>query len=126
MYLIFDTSILIELERGNREIIAKINEIRKIYPTPAKISFISYFEFLYGLKEKSEKNKEKALAFIEKFSILQTTKITTHNLVALKAKYEFPLADLLIAAQTMEESAILLTKDKDFEDIEEIDKIILS
>ena len=126
MYLIFDTSILIELERGNREIIAKINEIRKIYPTPAKISFISYFEFLYGLKEKSEKNKEKALAFIEKFSILQTTKITTNNLVALKAKYEFPLADLLIAAQTMEESAILLTKDKDFEDIEEIDKIILS
>ncbi|MBI2632477.1 type II toxin-antitoxin system VapC family toxin [Candidatus Pacearchaeota archaeon] len=125
MYLIFDTSILIELERGNREIIAKINEIRKIYPTPAKISFISYFEFLYGLKEKSEKNKERALAFIEKFSILQTTKITAHNLVSLKAKYEFPLADLLIAAQTMEESAILLTKDKDFEDIKEIEKIIL-
>lgn len=126
MYLIFDTSILIELERANKEIIAKINEIRKIYPAPAKISLVSYFEFLYGLKEKSEKNKEKALAFVEKFSVLQTTKTTAHNLAALKSKYEFPLADLIIAAQTMEESAILLTKDRDFEEIEEIDKIILS
>ena len=29
MYLIFDTSILIELDRGNRELISKISELKK-------------------------------------------------------------------------------------------------
>ena len=126
MNLIFDTSILIDIDRGNKEIINKINELRNMYPSPAKIGFISYFEFLLGLKDKSDKNKEKSKEFIEKFNILQTTVNTADNLVMLKQKYELPLADLLIAAQTIEHNGVLLTKDRDFKDIKEINKIILS
>ncbi len=126
MNLIFDTSILIDIDRGNKEIINKINELRNMYPSPAKIGFISYFEFLLGLKDKSDKNKEKSKEFIEKFNILQTTVNTADNLVMLKQKYELPLADLLIAAQTLEHNGVLLTKDRDFKDIKEINKIILS
>ena len=125
MNLIFDTSILIDLDRGNKETIAKLEELRNMYPSPAKIGFISYFEFLLGLKDKSEKNKEKSKEFIEKFSILQTTTITADKIVILKQKYELPLADLLIAAQALENNGILVTKDKDFEQIKEINKIIL-
>jgi len=43
----------------------------------------------------------------------------------LEEKYNLPLADLVIASQTLEYNCILVTKDKDFEKIKEIDKIIL-
>lgn len=124
MNLILDTSILIEIERKNSEIISKLNELRKIYPAPAKISFISYFEFLYGLRDKLVKNKEKAKSFIELFSVINTQKETASFLVDLKRKYELPLSDLLIAAQVIECKGILVTKDNDFEMIKELEKKI--
>src|SRR3989344_4688224 len=126
MSLIFDTSILIDIERKNKETIDKIKELRKMYPSPAKIGFISYFEFLLGLKDKSPKNKEMSKEFIEKFNVLQTTKNTADTLVILKQRYELPLADLLIAAQTLENNGILITKDNDFKKIIEIEKIIIT
>jgi predicted nucleic acid-binding protein len=125
MILIFDTSILIELSRGNREIIKKITELKRNYPAPAKISFISYFEFLYGLKDKSEKNKNKSIEFIEEFDVIQTSKKTAAILVKFKQNYELPMSDLLIASHTKEVDGILLTKDKDFKPIQEINCIIL-
>ena len=56
MSLIFDTSILIDIDRGDKKTIAKIEELRKMYPAPATIGFISYFEFLLGLKNKNIKS----------------------------------------------------------------------
>ncbi len=126
MYLIFDTSILIELDRGNKAVINKISELKDIYPTPAKISFISYFEFLYGLRNKSEKNKRKSLEFLEKFGVIQTSKETASILVELKQKYELPLADLLIASHVHEERGILVTKDNDFKDIKELECVFIN
>ena len=125
MILVFDTSILIELNRGNKEIIRKISELKKIYPANVKISFISYFEFLYGLRNKSEKNKYKPIEFIEKFEIIQTSKDTANILINLKQNYELPLADLLIAAHVQEVRGILVTRDRDFEKIEEMKSILL-
>jgi len=123
--LIFDTSILVDLDRGRIDTIKKIEDLRKMYPLPATIGFIAYFEFLLGLKDKSIKNKEKSKEFIEKFNVLQTTKNTADKLVELKQKYELPLADLLIASQVLENNGILITKDNDFKAINEIEKIII-
>ena len=49
----------------------------------------------------------------------------------LKYKYEkkgivVPLADLIIASIAIENNAVLVTSDKDFEKIEELKKIIIS
>ena len=125
MHLILDTSIVIELERKNKEIISKLEELKEIYPSHPKISFITYFEILEGISRKSEENREKAKAFLELFDVIQTTKITAQNLVILREKYEFPMPDLLIASHVMETNSVLVTKDTDFEQIEEIEKIIL-
>ncbi len=125
MNLVLDTSIIIEIERSNKEIIAKLNELRKIYPGPPRISFMSYFEFLYGLRKKSIENKSKAQKFLELFEVIHTTNITAHYLVQLKEKYELSLTDLFIASQIMETNNVLITKDKDFEQIDEINKVIL-
>ena len=125
MQLILDTSIIIEIERKNQEIIDKVEELKENYPAHPLISFITYSEFLEGIYEKSEKNQQKAKRFIELFEVIQTTKKTADNLVFLKKRYELPVPALLIAAQVMEISGTLVTKDKDFEQIKEIDKIIL-
>lgn len=123
--LIFDTSILIEIERNNLKIINKIDKLKNAYLTQTSISFISYYEFTLGLNNKNIKNREKSIEFIEKFNVLDITKNTTDFLIKLKKSYELPLADLLIAAQTFENNAILITNDNDFKEINEIKKIIL-
>ncbi len=126
MNLILDTSIIIDIERGNKELILELDKLKAIYPAPPRISFISYFEFLYGLKRKAIKNKEKSREFLELFDVIQTTNTTAEHLVLLKDKYKLPLSDLLIASQAIETNGILITKDKDFENIEEIRKVILN
>lgn len=125
MILILDTSVIIELERGNKEIRDKLVELRGVYPAPPKISFMTYFEFSYGLRKRSVKNKEKVQRFLELFEVVQTTNTTANFLVTLKDKYELSLSDLFIAAQVMESNGVLVTKDKDFERINEIEKVIL-
>ena len=124
MTLVFDSSIIIEIERGNKDIIEKLKELRKIHPTSPKISFMSYFEFLYGLRKKSPKNKIKSEELLQLFETIQTNNFTASFLVKLKDKYELSLTDLFIASQVMENDYILVTKDRDFERIEEIDKVI--
>ena len=125
MNIVLDTSILIELERGNKQVFDRLDSLRKVYPAPARISFISYFEFLYGLRDKSVKNKDKYSIFLNKFGVIYTNKNTAQVLVDLKKSYELPLSDLLIAAQVIDSRAILVTKDKDFEIIKELNKIII-
>ncbi len=125
MNLILDTSIVIEIEKRNIEVIKKLKELRKLYPSPPKISFISYFEFLYGIRNKSIKNKEKSLIFLNNLEVLHTTNRTADILVLLKEKYELSLADLFIASQVLEDKGILVTKDKDFSSISEIRKVLL-
>lgn len=123
--LILDTSIVIELERGNKEIIRKLGELKEMYPASPKISFMTYFEFIYGLRKKAVKNKDKSIAFVELFEVIQTNKKTANFLALLKEKHELSLSDLFIASQVMEDNGILVTKDRDFERISEIDKIFL-
>lgn len=125
MNLVLDSSILIDLERQKKEVILKISELRKLYPGLPAISFATYVEFLYGLKNKSNKNKEKFREFLEQFYVMHTSNKTADILVSLMQEHELPMADLLIAAQTIENGSILVTKDKDFERIKEVDKIII-
>jgi predicted nucleic acid-binding protein len=130
MSLILDTSILIEIERRNIELINILKKYSEIYPGPPKITFISYFEFLNGLKNKNIKNKDKSILFIEKFTMLNITKRTAEILSDLKYNNEtkgisLPLADLLIASQTIENKDVLITRDKDFESIENLKVIII-
>lgn len=130
MTLILDTSILIDIEKEEKNTINKIKDITKNDPVPANITFINYFEFIHGIREKSPKNKEISLMFIEEFHCLQTTKKTSRILSDLKYKYEnlgksFYLADLIIASQAIENNMTLVTKDRQFNEIEELKKIIL-
>lgn len=130
MTLSLDTNILIRIEKRERNISEKIELLIKSDSAPACITFIAYFEFIQGIRLRSQKNKEKSLNFIEMFQCLQTTKKTAIILDDLKNKYErtgnsFTLSDLLIASQCIENNLTLVTTDKQFQEIEELKKIIL-
>lgn len=130
MSLILDTSIIIEIERGNIKIIKDLQNIRAEYPELPSISFITYFEILSGLIEKSPFNKNKALSHISLFPVLSADKITAKIIAELKYNYDkkgiaIPLADLIIAAQTIQHRMKLLTRDALFNKIAEIDKKIV-
>lgn len=130
MNLVFDTSILIGIERRNEAMLDKIRQYAELYPEVPQITFITFFEFYDGLRNKNLKNKAKSLSFINRFSMLEVTKRTAEILSDLKAEVEtqgknLPLADLMIASQVIEHGLILLTLDKDFENIRRLNKIIL-
>ena len=130
MIIALDTSILIDVELGDSETIAKLKEITAIHTDPAYIPFISYMEFYYGISERGPARFEKAYSFLQKFPFLTPTKRTAEIQGELRKKYHekgiiLSLADLLIASQVKEHNFILITKDKDFLQIEEIKKIII-
>ena len=130
MSLILDTSILIDIEKGDNYTIRKLSELSKIYNAPVQITFITYYEFLMGLKIGKPNKYNELLNFINSFGVLKITKKTADILSDLKIKYDLKgislsLADLLIASQVIENKQIMLTKDKDFERIEELNKIFI-
>lgn len=130
MVLVLDTSILIAIEKRDEKIITKLKELSKQHPFPPQITFITHFEFLFGLKLKQPKNQKLMLSFLNKFNVLQPTTITSEILSDLKISYDkqgtvLSLADLLIASQVIEHNMTLATKDKDFVKIRELKAIIL-
>ena len=130
MSLVFDTSILIAIERGDKETMNRLENLYRSHPSSPQLTFISFFEYLTGLKLIKNKSFQNNLMFLKKFNILQTTNSSAEILSDLKIKYDkkgmsLPLADLLSASIVIDNSLILVTKDRDFEKIEELKKIIL-
>lgn len=130
MSLVFDTSILIAIEGGDKETINKLENLYKSYLSSPQLTFISFFEYLIGLKIRKSKSFQTNLIFLKKFNVLHTTDSSAEILSDLKIKYDkkgiaLSLADLLSASIVIDNNLVLVTKDKDFEKIEELKKIIL-
>ena len=129
MRLVLDTNVLIEIEHYNKDMIAKVKTLTEKYPTQPATTFINIFECLEGFKRIPKLDKEKML-FLEQFPAFHTTQRTAHILADLKVKYDgkgltIPLADMIIAGLVIERRAILITTDKGFERIEELEKIFV-
>jgi len=89
-----------------------------------------YLLFRESFLEKNPKNKKESIALLNKFRTLPITNYTADILSELKYKYDnkgisLPLADLLIAAQAIEHKACLITSDRHFERIEELQAIFI-
>lgn len=130
MTLAFDTSILIAIEKREKGILDRLEELSKVHKLPSQLPFISYYEFLIGLKIRKPKRYKEILEFVNQFNVLETTKNTAEILADLKIEYDkngitLSLADLLIVSQVIENHLVLITKDKDFEKIKELKKVIL-
>lgn len=49
--ILLDTDILIEIERNNEEVIAKLTHVRAQYPGEVGVTSAVYSEFLFGYSE---------------------------------------------------------------------------
>jgi len=130
MNLLLDASVLIAIQKRENKTISKLDELKKIYPQIACVSFINYFEFYYGLVENSTKNRENLIQFLNQFVFLKGSIETAQILAQLKKKYDkkgvvIGLADLITASHAKEHNLILITKDKVFEKIDDINKILI-
>ncbi len=130
MILALDTSILIDLERGNTATIVKLRQLSQEHQSPACIPFMVYVEFYWGLLNRNAKNKNQALEFLQKFPLLHTSQKTAETLAELRKSLEqkgiqLAYSDLFIASQIKEHKLLFITKDKDFTQITDIEKIIL-
>lgn len=126
-----DTSTLIDIDNRIDKTIFSIKELSKTHPENAAISFITYFEYLVGIKNKSYENQQKILSKLKKYNILKADAKTAEYIAELKYSNEkkgvhIPLADLIIAAQAKEHNLILVTKDNHFKNIEEISTILIT
>lgn len=127
MTLLLDTSVLVALERGETE---KLRELSLEHPAPPFISLMAHVEFLVGIEKFSAAKKAKLKKFLRQFPVLHTSNETALLLSKLKYDYDRKgkkksLTDLFIASQAIEHGLTLVTKDKDFEDIAELRKVLL-
>ena len=130
MTLLLDTSILIEIERGNKEVLEKINSLRNAHPRLPAINFIVYFEILEGIMQRNSKKKEKEIDLLNTFICPGASKRTAQILAELRIKYskigiQLSLADLIVASTAKEHDLLLVTRDNHFSKIDEINKVIL-
>jgi len=130
MILVLDTSILIDIQKNDKKTIEILRKISKEHPYPAKITVFSNFEFQTGILDKTPKNVSKLKEFLLNFDMLHTTNKSPEILAELKHKYSkkgqlIPLIDLFIAGIVIENNLTLITKDKDFEKIKELKKIMI-
>jgi len=129
MTLALDTNILIEVDLLNQTVIEKLNNIReKISAKPVLPSPV-ISEYYYGFL--GTKKKEKALKFVEGFDVLNTSKNSSLLFAELRHKLMksgkiLTDMDILIASICIDNNATLVTMDKQFEDINELNKIILN
>jgi predicted nucleic acid-binding protein len=127
--LVLDSSVLVGIQKNDTEIKKRLQGLSEMHPEAPSITFINLFEYLIGLKFLTRR-KDEALRLIQNFNILNTTDSTARMMSVLKFKYDkkgitLPLADLIIASLVIENRMILVTKDRDFEKIEELEKEII-
>lgn len=126
--MILDTSVLIGLQRKQKEIIETVRKLE--YEESFAITFINKFEFLYGIQRQNVRKKEESITFLNQFLVLGASERTSEILTELKFKYDqkgisLSLTDLLIASIALENRKRVITSDKDFQKIEELDIVLL-
>ena len=129
MSIVIDTSVLIEIEKNNNEILSKLDNLESI-KEEVYITSPTYAEFYLGLlklsKEKSEKGKQR----LDKYKLLNTTKNSSKMLAEIKHKISkdgtpIPIFDLFIASIAMDSGMPLITLDNHFKKIQNLNVIII-
>lgn len=115
-YLI-DTNIIIYALKG-------LANVRPYFATEPFISVITEMEIL-GVKDIAQAAIKEREAAIEFCSILPFTTSIKNKAILLKRQIKIPLPDAIIAATAIEEGLTLVTADKGFKRIKELQLILI-
>lgn len=130
MGLVIDTSVLIEVEKGNMSVISKLEKLKKTPNDEIIITFFTLCEFYNGLVKKTEKNRQEARERMSKYIILNTTKEAALIFSEIFSKLkqngkQIPVFDIMIAAVSVAHNLPLVTLDAHFKEISELKSIII-
>ena len=115
--IVLDTNVFIEILKGNKETIKKVEG----FTETLCISSISVMELYYGAPNKLELNKlEKFVSLFNIIHLNENISKSSTKLIKLYAKsHSLDIPDSLIASTVLENDAVLLTYNlKDFKYIE--------
>ena len=123
-----DTNILIEIDVLNASVVERLKELRNEAPANPALPAPVVSEYYYGVL--GTRKKEKALENIGKYEILNTSKDSALLFAEIKDRLKksgqmLSDMDLLIAAICVDNSVTLVTSDRQFEKIKELNKIIV-
>jgi predicted nucleic acid-binding protein len=114
--ILVDTNIILYLLRGN-DTLQDMLQGKTIY-----ISFITELE-LIGFKQVTTEEEQQIHALLNECVILPLTTETKKTYVSLRRNYQLKLADALIAATAISAGIPLITADKQFRTVSEINLI---
>ena len=118
--IVLDTSIVIEIEKGNKGVIDRLEELGRDSEGNLALTSAVYAEVLYGFVaiEKREHGEE----FLKTFDVLDFDKKSARAFALLKHALEkkgtiIPLFDIITASIVIAKNATLISSDKHFESI---------
>lgn len=115
--LFIDTNIVLYLLNGEKTI-AQLLDGKSIY-----ISFVTELELL-GYKNLDDEQKSIIENFLSDITIIDIDAQIKSIVISLKNKYAIKLPDAIIAATALKQNLTLLTADKGFSKITELDLMI--
>lgn len=129
MSYLLDTSILIEIEKENQDIISRIARLDQKGHGEFYITFFNFCEFYYGAINKNERNKKRILDGLRKYRLLNTSEPAAIIFCKLlqelkKTGKQVAQFDLLIASIAIDSDLTLLTADKGFKEIPQLRTVV--
>ena len=115
--LLLDTNIIVYALKG-------LADVKPYFVTTPFISFVTEMEIL-GVKDVSETEIIAREAAIEFCTILPLSNKTKYTAISIKRKIKVPLPDAIIAATAIEEGLTLVTADKGFKRIKDLQLILI-
>ncbi len=130
MELLLDTSILLALEKGDQEALAKLNSLRASPADALSIASPTYSEFYSGVLAKKPAAREAALEYLDSFELLNTGRGSSIILAGLRYRAKssgrnLPIMDLMIASIAIDRGMTLVTRDRHFEGIEGLEVVVV-
>ena len=131
MNYLLDTTILIDMARGNDFVSRSIKSKLPLSQATPFITLLTYAEYYYGFVSGAPEEKGRCVSFLQSFDRLSLTEGSAAIFAELSYKYKksgiaFSTMDMLNAAIAIEENMTLVTSDRFFEKINELKKIILA
>ena len=130
MNYIFDTSIIIDIRRGNSSLGKYLKQNLDLSGAKPHITLMTFSEYYFGAIPAGERGKSDCIEFLNIFDHLSISKNAAILFAELTYNYKkkgisFGTMDLLNASIAVDQNMIFVTRDKIFEEIRELKKIII-